>query len=73
MPVKERCVDLKGNSKTVLVCQECGDRTTEAIWKNGIITCNECNGVTGNGSRGKPMARSWDEFNRQPRKRQGDG
>lgn len=55
------------NSKTVLVCQECGDRTMFAAWVNGTILCSVCAETESEPEKPKHMARTWDEFRGKPR------
>lgn len=60
-------------SHMVMTCEECGDRTPQAIWRNGTILCPECDGIENADVRGKPMARSWSEFRGKPRKPRSEG
>lgn len=51
-----------GNAKIVLQCQECGDKTPFAVWRNGMVLCDVCGEDDKPERRGKHMARDWDEF-----------
>ena len=59
------------NPKIVLTCQECGDKTPFAVWKNGVVLCDVCGEDETIERKGKHMARNWDEFQgrKKPRDR----
>ena len=65
-------MNIDNGGRTVLQCEDCGERTPTAIWRNGVIRCDECDGTDTIDTRGKPMARTWDEFRGGPRKRKHD-
>jgi hypothetical protein len=54
--------------RTILVCQDCGDRTIFAAWINGSILCSVCAESDVDPVKPKHLARTWDEFRGKPRK-----
>lgn len=60
------------NARIVLRCSECGDRSAYTTWRNGMILCEICDGnIDREPMRGKPMARSWDDYQGRGKSKRG--
>lgn len=60
-------MNISPGSRTVLVCQDCGERTIFASWVNGSILCSVCSENEAAPEKPRHMARTWDEFRGKPR------